>query len=225
MPWGEPPSWRRFSATTMRRASLGRSSTLGDDGAMAQWTKPSDDELRALLGIPFGLTRSVRDPRQLRSPRYAELDGRQAWRFDVALNRTYFAADHESVANNYSAGVVATARRIDGRVALERRGPMRRAESARLPEVTVPHTALHGAFRVRASASESAAALLTGEVCDWLTTDGKGYHYEVVHDRVLAYGWRRYFPTGGPVRAALGLARAIERLYDPSPNEELVRHL
>ena len=192
---------------------------------MTQWTKPSDDELRALLAAPFGLTRSLRDPRQLRSPRQAELDGHLAWRFDVALNRKHFAANNESVANNYSAGVVSLASRIEGRVALERRGPLRRAESAGLPEVTVPPAALHGTFRVRASSPESAAALLTGDVCDWLTTDGKGYHYEVVHDRVLAYGWRRYFPTGGPVRAALGLARVIERLYDPSPNQELLPDL
>jgi hypothetical protein len=183
---------------------------------MAQWTKPHDDELRALLAVPFGLTRSLRDPRQLRRPGHAGLDGRRAWRFDVALNRRYFASDNDSVANNYSAGVVALAHRVEGRVALERRGPLRRAEAAGLPEVAVGNGALTAAFRVRATSPELAGLLLSDGVCEWLATDGRSYHYEVVYDRVMAYGWRRYLPTRGPVHAALGLAQAIEQLYDPS---------
>ena len=80
---------------------------------MANWTKPSDEDLQSLLAVPFGLTRSVRDPRQLRRPRWCEIDGRRAWRFDLVLNLKYIAADRDSIANNYSAAVVATARRID----------------------------------------------------------------------------------------------------------------
>jgi len=33
--------------------------------------------------------------------------------------------------------------------------------------------------------------------------------YEIVHDRVLAYGWRRYLGGRGPLRAALGLAQSL----------------
>ncbi len=161
-----------------------------------------------MLAVPFGLTRMLRDPRQLRAPRCAQLDGRRVWRFDVALNRAHCATDNESVANNYSAGVVALDRRLDGRLVLERRGPFRRPERATLSEVVVGG-AVDERFRVRASSSEVAAAVLSPPVCDWLVRHGTGYHYELVHDRALAYGWRRYFPTTGPVRAALGLAVAF----------------
>jgi hypothetical protein len=84
--------------------------------------------------------------------------------------------------------------------------------------VNVGRDSLTEAFRVRATAPELAEGILSADVCEWLTTDGKGYHYEVVYDRVLAYGWRRYFPTAAPARAALGLAHAIERLYDHDTN-------
>jgi hypothetical protein len=33
--------------------------------------------------------------------------------------------------------------------------------------------------------------------------------YEIVHDRVLAYGWRRWLGGTGPLRAALGLAAQL----------------
>lgn len=153
----------------------------------------------------------MRDPRQLRRPRWCEIDGRRAWRFDLVLNLKYIAADRDSIANNYSAAVVCSPCRIEGRIALERRGLLRRPESAGLAEVAVPDATLGRTFRVRASSAELAAELLTADLATWLTGPGKDFHYEIVHDRVLAYGWRRYLGGNGPVRAALGLADRIAR--------------
>jgi hypothetical protein len=179
---------------------------------MHGWTKPSEDDLRSLLAVPFGLTRSLRDPRQLRRARTCVLDERRMWRFDVALNVKLYA-DGEDVSNNYSAGVATLGFRIDGRIAIERRGLLRRPESAGLSEVAAPDAALGARFRVRAGSPELAAAVLRDEVRAWLSEHGTGFHYEIVHDRVLAYGWRRYLGGSGPVRAALGLARVLDRAH------------
>jgi hypothetical protein len=62
-------------------------------------------------------------------------------------------------------------------------------------------------------------------VCAWLTArPGRRFHYEIVHDRVLPYGWRRWLGAKGPLRAALGLATRLTRFEstpgsgdDPAP--------
>jgi hypothetical protein len=65
-------------------------------------------------------------------------------------------------------------------------------------------------YSIRATDPELAERLLDVGVCEWLTgRPGRGFHYEIVHDRVLAYGWRRYLGGRGPLRAALGLAQSL----------------
>ena len=63
---------------------------------------------------------------------------------------------------------------------------------------------------MRSNAEAVARDVLTADVCEYLL-GRSSYHYEIVHDRVLAYGWRRYLGGHGPLRAATGLARALGR--------------
>jgi hypothetical protein len=168
--------------------------------------KPTKDEARQLLSVPFALTRTVRVPEQLRRVRIGEADGRRVWTFDLAINAQ--SVDHGTnyTHDNYSAAVIQLPVRIDGRVALARRGFLSNPEEALVPEVEGGTDELRRRFRVRASSGELAAQMLDERVCAWLTGPGRGFHYEIVHDRVLAYGWRRWLGGTGPLRAALGLA-------------------
>jgi hypothetical protein len=167
--------------------------------------RASKDEARRLLSVPFALTRSVRAPEAgLRRVRIGECEGRPAWTFDLSINLRNFA-DGDTVANNYSAGVVELPARVDGRIALARKGFLRRAEQAAAPEVDAGTSELRRRFTVRATSEALAQQLLDDRACEWLTGPGRGFHYEIVHDRVLAYGWRRYLGGRGPLRAARGL--------------------
>jgi len=63
---------------------------------------------------------------------------------------------------------------------------------------------------VRSSSGPLAQRILDDRVCAWLTgRPGRGLHYEIVHDRVLTYGWRRWLRGTGPLRAALGLTTQL----------------
>jgi hypothetical protein len=68
---------------------------------------------------------------------------------------------------------------------------------------------LRDKFRVRSASAPLAQQILDERVCEWLTGPGRGFHYEIVHDRVLAYGWRRWLGGDGPRKAALGLAAQV----------------
>ena len=116
---------------------------------------------------------------------------------------------------NYSAAVTQLPVRIDGRVALERRGLLRNPEESSAPEVEAGSEDLRDKFRVRSSSGELAERVLDPRVCEWLTGPGRGFHYEIVHDRVLAYGWRRWLGGRGPRKAAVGLAELLTA--PPSP--------
>ena len=70
--------------------------------------------------------------------------------------------------------------------------------------------ALRRRFSVSATSPQLAAAVLSEPVCAWLAGPGRGFHYELVHDRVLAYGWRRYLGGSGPLDAALHLAACLD---------------
>jgi len=61
-------------------------------------------------------------PENLRRPRVGESDGRRVWTFDLAINPQSNDADMDSSHDNYSAAVVQLPVRIDGRVALARKG-------------------------------------------------------------------------------------------------------
>jgi len=84
------------------------------------------------------------------------------------------------------------------------------AGSLSAPEVEAGTEELRRRFAVRATDPDLARLLLDEATCEWLTgRSGRGFHYEIVHDRVLAYGWRRYLGGRGPLRAAVGLAESL----------------
>jgi hypothetical protein len=173
--------------------------------------KASKDEARKLLSVPFALTRSVRAPEAgLRRVRVGECDGRQAWTFDLSINLKY-DSDGDSTANNYSGAVVQVPARVDGRIALARKGFLRRAEQAGAPEVQAGTEDLRDKFTIRATSPETAEHVLDERVCEWLTGPGSGFHYEIANDRVLAYGWRRWLGGDGPLKAATGLAEQLSQ--------------
>lgn len=164
-----------------------------------------------LLRVPFALTRTVRARQgSIRRLRVGKSENRRTWAFDLIINHQ-ITGGTESIANNYSAGVVELAKRVDGRIGLDRNGLMRRAETLDAPEVSAGTEELRGVFTVRATSEDLAARVLDKDVCVWLVGSGRGFHYEIVHDRVLAYGWRRYLGGSGALKAALGLAAHIER--------------
>ena len=171
--------------------------------------KPTEEDARQILRVPFALTRSVRAPQNLRRIRVDEQDGRRVWTFDLAINLR--SADHgsESISDNYSAAVVQLPERIDGRISLARKGILRNPEEASAPEVEAGTGELRAKFRVRSASASLAQQVLDERVCEWLTGPGRGFHYEIVHDRVLAYGWRRWLGGQGPRKAALGLAAEV----------------
>lgn len=171
--------------------------------------KATEEEARQILSVPFALTRTVRAPQNLRRTRVDDQNGRRVWTFDLAINLR--SADHgtESISDNYSAAVVQLPRRIDGRISLARKGLLRNPEEPSAPEVAVGSDELRDRFRVRSPDAPLAQQVLDARVCAWLTGPGRGFHYEIVHDRVLAYGWRRWLGGDGPRRAALGLAAQL----------------
>jgi hypothetical protein len=144
----------------------------------------------------------------LRRVRAGEHDGRPAWSFDVVVNLRN-AGHSEMVADNYSAAVVTLPWRVDGRVGLARRGLLRTPQKLDAPVVEVGTDALRRRYRVMTPNPDVARALLSEPVCEWLAGPGRGFHYEIVHQRVLAYGWRRYLGGSGPRRAAAGLAGVL----------------
>ena len=177
--------------------------------------KLTKDEARQLLSVPFALTRTVRAPENLRRARISELDGERVWTFDLAINARSANHGTETIHDNYSAAVAQLPVRIDGRVALSRRGFLRNPEESSAPEVEAGNEELRDKFRVRSSPDGLAERVLDPRICQWLTGPGRGFHYEIVHDRVLAYGWRRWLGGRGPRRAALTLAELLTA--PPSP--------
>jgi hypothetical protein len=117
--------------------------------------------------------------------------------------------DSDYSSDNYSAAVAQLPLRIDGRLALARTGFLRRPEHAAMPEVEAGTAELRRKFTVRSSSGALAQRILDDRVCAWLSGPGRRFHYEIVHDRVLAYGWRRWLGRSGPLRAALGLATRL----------------
>lgn len=176
---------------------------------MLDLRKATRDQARQLLSVPFALTRSVRAPENLRRTRVGESDGRRVWTFDLAINPKSNDQGTDYTHDNYSAAVVQLPVRIDGRVALARKGFLRNPEEAATPEVEGGTDELRSKFRVRSSSGQVANEVLDERVCAWLAGPGRGFHFEIVHDRVLAYGWRRWLGGSGPLRAALGLANEL----------------
>jgi hypothetical protein len=168
------------------------------------------EEAKRLLHVPFALTRTIRVPESgLRRFRVGHWEGRRTWTFDVLINHrhNYFSEqDGDMIANSYSAAVVELPVRLDDRIGLARGGLLRSPEKLSAPEIEAGTTELLRRFTVNATAPALAEQLLDNRACEWLTGRGRGFHYEIIHNRVLAYSWRRYLGGGGPLRAAKGLA-------------------
>src|SRR3954468_8529228 len=98
--------------------------------------KLTKDEARQLLSVPFALTRTVRVPENLRRPRISDSGGHQVWTFDLAINARSAGHGTETIHDNYSAAVTQLPARIDGRVALARKGFLRTLRSLRLLKST-----------------------------------------------------------------------------------------
>jgi hypothetical protein len=171
------------------------------------------EEAERLLRVPFALTRSIRVPESgLRRFRVGQWEGRRWWTFDVVINHRpnhFSEQDGDMTANSYSAAVVALPRCFDGRLGLARRGLLRNAEKLNAPEIAAGTSDLQRRFSVRATSPRVAEQILDDRACEWLAGPGHRFHYEVVHNRVLAYSWRRYLGGGGPLRAAKGLAARL----------------
>jgi hypothetical protein len=129
--------------------------------------------------------------------------------FDLAINPRWHEHSDTNTFNNDSAAVVEPAARIDGRVALARRGILHRAEKAAMPEIEAGPAQLRRKCTIRSLATPLAHRSLDDRVCAWLTGPGRGFHYEIVHDHVLAYARRRWLGGRGPLRAAFGLAARL----------------
>jgi hypothetical protein len=173
----------------------------------------TDDDERALLRTPFALTRSIRMGAGVRRLRVREDAERRAWRFDLVTNLRRFA-DGDTVADNYSAAVVELPVRFDGRIGLYRRGFLRKPIRLDAPEATAGSPELHRRYDVRATSQELAAVVLTGPLDEWLAAGGDSCHYELVHNRVLAYGWRRYVGGNGLLHAAEEFAARLQVAKD-----------
>jgi len=147
----------------------------------------NQEEARRMLAVPFALTRGIRVPESgLRRFRTRDADGHRAWTFDAVINFRSAGSDGDTVADNYSAAVVELPVRFDGRIGLERRGVLRRPESLSAPEVEVGSDELRERFSIRATDPVLAKRLLDEGASGWLTgRPGRGFHYEIVHDRVL----------------------------------------
>ncbi len=207
-PWRE-----RGAATSMAAMPTSSQSIAGPPAALpaaGRLRRATIDDARALLRTPFALTRSIRTPESgLRRLRVRDGAPRRAWRFDVVMNMKRFA-DGDTIADNYSAAVVELPVRFEGRVGFARRGFLRKPVRLDVPEASVGSAALHHRYEVRASAPELASQILTGPLDDWLCRTGGSFHYELVHDRVLAYGWRRYVGGNAVLQAAEEFAARLE---------------
>jgi hypothetical protein len=205
--------WREHGAATSivdmptsPQSIAGPSAVLTDAGRLRRATI---DDARGLLRTPFALTRSIRTPESgLRRLRVRDGASQRAWRFDVVMNMKHFA-DGDTIADNYSAAVVELGVRFDGRVGFARRGFLRKPVRLDAPEATAGSAALHDRYDVRASSPALAAQILAGPLDDWLCGAGCSFHYELVHDRVLAYGWRRYVGGNAVLRAAEAFATRL----------------
>jgi hypothetical protein len=121
------------------------------------------------------------------------LDGHRVWTVDLAIDPrvTHTSVpDSDYSSDNYGAAVNQLPPGIDGRLALARMSFLRRPEEAAMPEVQAGTAELRRKFRVRSSSRPLAQRILDDRVCEWLTGPGRRFHYELVHERGLAYGWR-----------------------------------
>jgi hypothetical protein len=204
-----PPWQGHRDAATILLMSASAEAITHQSTAATRLRKGTKDDARALLRTPFALTRTIRAPesgvRRLRVLEGAQL---RAWRFDLVTNLRHFA-DGDTVADNYSAAVVELPVRFDGRVGFARRGMLRNPVELDLAVVAVGSPALERRYEIRASSPALAAALVSDPVCEWLCGDGGSFHYELVHDRLLAYGWRRYVGGNALLRAADGFRAAL----------------
>lgn len=157
----------------------------------------SADALRQALLVPFALTRTTAE-RDVRRLRCGGIDGARTWRFDLSAG-----------SRGYSAAVAELRGPIGVRISITRRGMLTRPVAIDGPELEIGTDALRRRFAVRSNAPQIAADILDDELCSWLLSRGRAFHYEIARDRVLAYGRRRHLGGRAALCAALGLATYV----------------
>ena len=176
-------------------------------GAPAAESGPVVDARRQALTAPFALTQHVQSvPEAVRRLRCGGVDGSRTWRFDLFLNRRSTGAP--ATPRSYSVAIVELRSSLDMQLSISRRGPLRKASPLDAPELEVGTEALRRRFVVRGNSAELAADVLDEQLCAWLTGPGRGFHFEITDDRVLAYGRRRKFGRAA-LCAALGFATLL----------------
>lgn len=185
-----------------------RGQDMTPSSTAASRPRPTVDALRQALQVPFAVTRLVRVPdKDVRRLRCGGTKGARTWRFDLVAHHES-GADKTS-AKTYSAAVVELRSPIDMRLSISRRGPGRKAAHLNAHELEVGTDALRRRYIVRGTSPELAAELLDDELCSWLLGLGRGFHYEISHDRVIAYGRKRQLGGRAALCAALGLATTL----------------
>jgi hypothetical protein len=177
-------------------------------GSAAGEARQVVDARRQALSAPFAVTRAVRIPQEaVRRLHCGGAEGSRTWRFDLYVNRR--SAGTTSAAGSYAAAVVELRSSLDMQLAISRRGPLRKPTQLDAPELEIGSDALRQRFVVRSDSPTLADEVLDDQLCAWLAGPGRGFHYEVSEDRVLAYGRRRIFGGRAALCAALGFATLL----------------
>jgi hypothetical protein len=179
--------------------------------------RATKEEADHLSHRPLGLftQTSIGMPR-VRRVRIGEDGGRKAYLFSVTVPASKSGSNTNATFDHYVAAAVELPARVDGRVAILRRGLLRSPRKPHLSEVEEGlDPRLLDDFHVYASDPALAASVLDGALVDWLVSDGHGAYYEIVHDLVVAYQGRGVMLTRR--QSLLGRARALaERTHAPS---------
>lgn len=175
--------------------------------ALRKATKEEVDHLsRRPLGL-FTQTRIGAMPR-VRRVRVGEEGGRKVCLFSVTAPASKAGSNTSATFDHFVAAAVELPERIDGRLAILRRGPL---HSPRKPQFAEAKDGVDARvlddYHVYASDPTLAAAVLDGALADWLVKDGHGAYYEIVHDLAVAYKGRNFMLT--PRKSLLGRARAL----------------
>jgi len=167
------------------------------------------------LGL-FTQTRIGAMPR-VRRVRTGEEGGRDVYLFSVTAPVSRSGSNTNATFDHFVGAAVQLPRRIEGRVAILRRGFLRTPRTPGLAEVKDGvDAAVLDDYHVYASDPELVAALIGDALVDWLVTEGHGAYYEIVHDLAVAYKGRNLMLT--PRSRLLGRARAFTERIQARPS-------
>jgi hypothetical protein len=177
-------------------------------GSPADEPRPVLDARCEALAAPFALTSAVHTPQEaVRRLHCGGIEGSRTWRFDLFINRR--SSGSTKAAGSYAAAVVELRSSLDLQVSISRRGPLRKPTPLDAAELEIGSELLRQRYAVRSESPVLAADVLDDQLCSWLSGPGRGFHYEISEDRVLAYGRRRIFGGRAALCAALGFATLL----------------